>query len=152
MTRFLEEIEAEVQRIRVEDFVEPWEKRNSNFHVVGTMSQYLMRLFTIRHHCMNSVRELSTQAKHVVVDLEGRPEPPEELPTELQDLMSQFLTARQKTDALNEIFWTEVRYEFPQLAGKGSIGVCEGWQVYWSEESQAPARLAAALLQALGIQ
>lgn len=130
MTAFLEELINNLRDVRLEGVHGPPGKVGDKDHVVGVMSDGLRRLWVLFERAIEYFKSARTAVAHAMVDAISSPNPPKEPPPEL---VKKINLAESREEALRGLFWESVRHEFPDLYGKESIGVREGWQVVWTE-------------------
>lgn len=134
LTLVLKEIVNAMETIRVEDFAEPDTRVGPNDEVVGVMDHNLMKLYTLKEIFHKQGQELARKGMHLLADAMGAAEQP----LALAEVKRELALTHQKYEALEKFFWIEVRYAFPVLADKESIGVREGWRVVWTNRTHPP--------------
>lgn len=124
---FLSELQDELERVELQDVKGPKAELEDGQEAVGELSEELQRLWVVKVEANNALNAL----KGELLQLQGRHYGEDKAPPEFAELATRYNLAVHRSEALDNLFWTSVRIEFPILADKGSIGLAEEWQVYW---------------------
>lgn len=107
----------------------PTPEVEENDHVVGQCCDELKKVYQMRDAAAKEFLELTQKLMRLVADCIGNPEPP----AELEELGENLARAELRKSFFDQLFWTALRMEFPEITSKESIGVRKDWAVVWSE-------------------
>lgn len=124
MGTFWKLLSLELGSLDQNDFYEPDVKLRPDDHVVGDLSEDLIRLYTMWRLLEKQTAEKIMEAKFGRLSDEQRVE-----------LLSKTFELHHKAQFLSDLFWIEVKDEY-HLWGKFDIGVREGRKVVWFEEKR----------------
>lgn len=126
MTKFLRDIAEALQQVDVGSGKTPKIKVGNGDKVVGTMSEELKKLYVLRAESKKKVENLLNRGKLLALSANGND-------PAIESMMDEITIAASWHEAIEAVFWTSLRTEFPQIAAKPSIGIREGWQVVWNQ-------------------
>lgn len=137
-------IGRELARIKEEDLIEPeYEMNPKTDHVLGEMSEELKRLFTLWRKTGQVTRAATKTArealKKIILELpaEANDTDLDEAKKKAEQLETSICIAKEREDAMCQVFWVSVRDEFPGANDK-SLAVCKGFKVAWIEGGKEP--------------
>ncbi|MDO8560219.1 MAG: hypothetical protein Q7S23_04285 [bacterium] len=131
---FIEELNRQLANVDLGDLAEPREDGISeNDHVVGSLPDDLKRLYTLRLRSITDEPLVQAKALRALADVtqEHRGVVPA---ASVDDVERSLELQRHRRRALDTLFWTALRTEFPELATKRCLAIRKGWQVVWSED------------------
>ena len=143
---FLKELQDGLGQVDLEQVEEPAVELEDDDEVVGVLPEELQRLYALKVKASEAHRAIHGE----ILQFCGRhisslTEPP----PEFDQLAQRHNLAVHRAEALDNLFWTSVRIEFPELANKGTIGLAEEWQVYWRKPRKSNVSPLAALIKLL---
>lgn len=98
-------------------------------HVVGHCTDELKKAYQMRDAAAKEFLELTQKLMRLIADYIGNPEPP----AEFEELGESISRAELRKGFFDQLFWTALRMEFPEITSKECIGVRKDWVVVWSE-------------------
>lgn len=136
---FLNELQDELGRVDLMQVEEPQVELEDDCEVVGELPEELQRLYALKVRAANALMALQGE----LLQCRGRHFGQTEPPPEFEALVERHNLAECREAVIDALFWASVRVEFPVLANKGTIGLAEGWGVYWQKPRQKVSPLAA---------
>lgn len=130
MSPFLQELVDCIQDLKKVDL-----KKGSDLeiektdHPVGRCSDEIKRLYQMRDAAMTECLKIAGEVIALTAAHFGEPDPPEGF----EELNEKYARAQLRKDVLDRLFWTAVRFEFPEIMLKESIGIRKNWTVVWSD-------------------
>lgn len=117
---------TELESLSENDLIGPLAEIEENDHIVGDISSDLdlQKLYALG-------RRLNAEAERLLVD--ARVARSRE---EMRELGSRAQELAEKGSLIIDIFWASIKDSF-RLWDKSSIGVREGWQIVWSDQSNS---------------
>ena len=132
MSRFMEELLAKERAVDVTTIAGPSEAVAEGETVVGVLPDELRALWAVRVNFFTAHK-----AEAASFDAEAEKEKGAGARGPSPALKARFDAQLGYLEAVGDVFWGSVRYEFPALAGKDNIGVRAGWKVVWFEHPDA---------------
>lgn len=147
MKAFLEQLTDRVAAVDLGGIADDHGGIRHGEKVVGVLSTDLQRMYAVRVDLLTDfIRATGEAREHALIHLRQKESGHD---TTVCDQVRQRLAlAEFWRDTVNNIFWTSVRVAFPDVADKASIGVREGWQVVYDEDSDAEHASLRGLLEA----
>ena len=113
---------------------------DADAHVAGVISDDTKKIYGLREEIYEEAKGLKARGIRLFTDCEKRKKDPHESP-ELLALAKETWVFELKKEAVDKLFWNSVRWEFPELTGKGVIGIYAGWKVAWTEDKDDEPRI-----------
>ena len=143
----LAEIAARLAAVTPDMFVKMEVKPGRNDHVVGTLSEDRQRFQAMINGIINEHNAIAAESKtklKSILDAMMSDDPIAGMKALLDGGgRDEAKAMKAKSEQLHTLigivtnmFWEDVRRDFPVLVGKGTIGICEGWGVYWNDDAK----------------
>ncbi len=114
--------------------------------VAGVMSDDLKRVYHLREQLIEVLRvseepikyKVSAHSKECGEDHCFSEEKCSAFHAEIHFMLEEIHLQRVAVEAIDEIFWGWMKFEFPVIQGKTNMGICEGYTVVCSKEENPP--------------
>lgn len=122
----LTQLQSELSTIDPNRVKWPENKLEDGETAIGTASDDVLRIMGLRAKICDELEEIERQHRRICPPTDKTRERHDELEGRLQLLVN-------KGKFLNELLWLTIRMEYPQYAHKGTIGLAQNRQIWWSE-------------------
>lgn len=125
MTTWLSSLNEQLNKISIDDLVEPDGKIEDGEHYVGTIDDDLRKLFHL--HQLQVQKGMMCEAElRTIRDKSHR-----------EKQKKKIVYLEREVDVTFRMFWCSCMYAFPETRGK-DIGIREGWKLVWFEPKPEP--------------
>jgi len=123
----LSEIAARLRDILPEQYIAPEQRHQETDHVVGTASESLKKLFTLRRVLWNESQAVIKENLYFINGLKPTLSDTERLGR----IMSEVHAAKSLYKVVDSIVWLEIKRQHPNLPDNRTIGISSDWSVFW---------------------
>lgn len=147
----LDAIMMRLAEIGPKDYFVPGENPEPHNNVVGTATDAIKKMATLRHRISKEIQKLSREQDVLSNDIGAVIETEGSLSAILESVKNDdafiakvkrheelaLLAAEPEmlAEVVDKLLWVEIRKTFPQLAGKPAIGFDSQWNVYWTDKA-----------------